>query len=83
VRNDFLAGLDSTYDIAQTFAWYYRFNRDANAIDSLMQAIDSLTPRDIDRYAQKYFTPQGRIVTTLWHGAAAGVSSSAAPTGVK
>jgi len=83
VRNDFLAGLDSTYDIAQTFAWYYRFNRDANAIDSLMQAIDSLTPRDIDRYAQKYFTPQGRIVTTLWHGAAAGVSSSAAAPGVK
>jgi zinc protease len=80
VRNDFLAGLDSTYDIAQTFAWYYRFNRDPNAIDALMQAIDSLSPRDIDAYAQKYFTPQGRIVTTLWHGAAARSSSS---TGVK
>ena len=81
VRNDFLAGLDSTYDIAQTFAWYYRFNRDANAIDALMWGIDSLTPHDIDAYAQKYFTPQSRIVTTLWHGTAAGASSSA--TGVK
>jgi zinc protease len=83
VRNDFLAGLDSTYDIAQTFAWYYRFNRNSNVIDSLMQAIDSLTPRDIDAYAQKYFTPQDRIVTTLWHGAAAGASSPPPAPGVK
>jgi zinc protease len=74
VRNDFLARLDSTYDIARTFAWYYRFNRDPAVLDTLMQAIASLTPRDIDRYAQKYFTPQGRIVTTLWHGPAPGAS---------
>ena len=83
VRNDFLAGLDSTYDIAQTFAWYYRFNRDPSAIDTMMQAIDSLSPRDIDSYAQKYFTPQGRIVTTLWHGPAPGAPSSAPGQGVK
>ncbi|HLK34768.1 MAG TPA: pitrilysin family protein [Terriglobales bacterium] len=76
VRNDFLGGLDSTYDIARTFAWYYRFNRDPNVLDTLMQSINSLTPRDIDRYAQKYFTPQGRIVTTLWQGAAPGASAS-------
>jgi len=83
VRYDFLAGLDSTYDIAQTFAWYYRFNRDPAVIDSLMQAIEALTPRDIDRYAQKYFTPQGRIVTTLWHGPAPEASSAAPAAGVK
>ncbi|HKW26609.1 MAG TPA: pitrilysin family protein [Terriglobales bacterium] len=83
VRNDFLAELDSTYDIAQTFAWYYRFNRDPNAIDALMQAIDSLAPRDIDAYAQKYFTRQGRIVTTLWHGPAPGAFSSAPASGEK
>jgi zinc protease len=83
VRNDFLAGLDSTYDIAQTFAWYYRFNRDPAAIDQLMQGIDSLSPRDIDAYAQKYFTPQGRIVTTLWQGPAPGSSASAPAPGVK
>ena len=79
VRNDFLAGLDSTYDIAQTFAWFYRFNRDPNVIDTLMKAIDSLTPRDIDSYAREYFTPQGRIVTTLWHGAADAPSPAPAP----
>src|SRR5690348_1415346 len=83
LRNDFLAGLDSTYDIAQTFAWYYRFNRDPNAIDALMQGINSLRPSDIDRYAQKYFTPQGRIVTTLWQGPVPGASASAAAAGVK
>ena len=77
VRNDFLEGLDSTMNIAQTFAWFYRFDRDPQVIDRLMQAIDSLKPRDIDRYAQKYFTPQGRIVTTLWHGPASGASNSA------
>ncbi len=83
VRNDFLAALDSTYDIAQTFAWYYRFNRDPAVLDTLMQAIDALTPRDIDRYAQKYFTPQGRIVTTLWHGTSPGGTASASAPEVK
>jgi zinc protease len=68
VRNDFLAGLDSTGSIAQTFAWYYRFNRDPRVIDMLMQGIDSLTPQDVDRYGKTYFTPSRRIVATLWHG---------------
>ena len=69
VRNDFLGGLNSTLNIAQTFAWYYRYNRDPHVLDTLMQGIDSLTPKDIDAYAEKYFTPQGRVVTTLWHDA--------------
>ena len=72
VRNDFLAGLDSTGSIAQLFAWYYRFNRDPQVLDTLMQGIDSLTPQDVDAYATKYFTPQGRIVSTLWHDAEGG-----------
>ena len=72
VRNDFLGGLNSTGRIAQAFAWYYRFNRDPHALDALMEGIDSLTPQDIDAYARKYFTPQGRVVTTLWHDQKAG-----------
>ena len=67
VRNDFLAGLDSTGSIAQAFAWYYRFGHDPHVIDTLMQGIESLTPKDVDAYADSYFTPKGRIVTTLWH----------------
>ncbi len=73
-RNDFLAGLDSTGSIAQLFAWYYRFDRDPRVLDTLLQGIDLLTPQDVDAYAAKYFTPQRRIVTTLWQeqGGAAG-----------
>lgn len=67
VRNDFLGNLESTGSIAQTFAWYYRFNRDPHVLDMLMAGIDSLTPQDVDAYANKYFTAQGRVVTTLWH----------------
>jgi zinc protease len=67
VRNDFLGGLDSTGSIAQAFAWNYRFSHDLHVLDTLMAAIDSLTPQDVDAYATKYFTPQRRIVTTLWH----------------
>lgn len=71
VRNDFLGELDSTQAIAEHLAWYYRFNRDPDVFESLMQAIDSLNPRDVDEYAAKYFTGQGRVITTLWHDAAA------------
>jgi zinc protease len=67
VRNDYLGGLDSTLSIAQAYAWAYRFSRDPHVIDTLMQGIDSLTPQDIDAYATRYFTPQRRMVTTLWH----------------
>jgi zinc protease len=67
VRNDFLGGLNSTVSIAQTFCWYYRFNRDPQVLDQLMTAIDALTPQDIDQYAQAYFTPERRIISTLWH----------------
>jgi hypothetical protein len=29
----------------------------------------------VDAYASKYFTPQGRIVTTLWHDQAAATAA--------
>jgi len=67
-RNDLLGSLDSTGNIARLFAVNYRFDRDSHVFDTMMRAIDSLTPADIDRYATKYFTPQRLIVTTLWHG---------------
>jgi predicted Zn-dependent peptidase len=70
IRNDFLGELDSTDNIAEHLAWYYRFNRDPNVFESLMQAINALSPKDVDEYAAQYFVPQGRIVTTLWHDSA-------------
>ncbi len=70
VRNDFLGSLDSTGNIAEIFGEYFRFNRDPNVFEELMQALDSLTPADIDAYAQKYFTANRRVITTLWKGEA-------------
>jgi zinc protease len=66
VRNDFLARLNSTTNIASLFAGYYRFGYDAQAIDKAMAAIQALTPADIDAYASKYFTPSQRVSATLW-----------------
>ncbi|HYX70458.1 MAG TPA: pitrilysin family protein [Terriglobales bacterium] len=66
VKNDFLAQLNTTENIATTVAWYYRFNRDPDSIDELMRSMMALKPADIDAYAQKYFNAQGRIVGTLW-----------------
>jgi len=66
VRNDFFAALDSTGSVAQSFAWYYRFNRDPRVLDMVIQSIDNLTPKDVDAYANKYFIPKGQVITTLW-----------------
>ncbi len=67
VKNDFLARLDTTEDIAQTLAVFYRFNRDPHVLDTLMQSLDELQPTDIDEYAGKYLTRDSRLVGTLWH----------------
>ncbi|MBI2955976.1 MAG: insulinase family protein [Acidobacteria bacterium] len=64
-RYDFLAAMSSPARIAQTFAWYYRFDRDPDVFEKLLQSVQKLTPRDIDRFAQKYFVPENRAVLTL------------------
>jgi zinc protease len=68
VKNDFLAQWDTTDDIAQSLATFYRFNRDPHVLDTLLQLVEELQPADIDNYATKYFTREGRLVGTLWHG---------------
>jgi predicted Zn-dependent peptidase len=69
VKNDFLARWDTTDHIAQSLATFYRFNHDPHVLDTLLQSVDELQPADIDDYASKYFTREGRLVGTLWHGA--------------
>jgi len=64
-RYDFLAGWSSPADIAQAFAWYYRFDRDPEVFEKLLRAVDQLRPEDIDAFARKYFTPENRAVLTL------------------
>jgi len=65
-RNDLLARFDSTPNIAEQFAWFYRFNRDPNVFDTLVASVNALKPGDIDAYAARYFIPSGRVITTLW-----------------
>jgi zinc protease len=69
IKNDFLAQWDTTDHIAQSLASFYRFNRDPHVLDTLLQSVEELQPSDIDDYAARYFTRDGRLTGTLWHGA--------------
>jgi len=69
-RYDFLAQMSSPPNIAQNFAWYYRFTRDPEVFEKLLGSVQDLTPRDIDRFAQQYFVPENRAVLTLAYQAA-------------
>jgi len=70
VKNDFLAGMSNTLSIATTMGAFYRYQQDAHAIDKTFTALQTLTPKDIDDYAKKYFIAKGRVTATLWHDAA-------------
>ena len=69
-RYDFLAQMSSPANMAQQFAWYYRFTRDPDVFEKLLASVQNLEPRDIDRFAQKYFVPENRVVLTLAYEAA-------------
>ena len=64
-RYDFLAALISPEKVASTLSWYYRFDRDPAALDTMLAAVDALTPEDIDAFAAERFRPENRIVLTL------------------
>jgi predicted Zn-dependent peptidase len=64
-RYDFLAAMSSPANIAQTFAWYYRFDRDPEVFDNTLTAVGRLTPQDIESFARKHFVPEDRVVLTL------------------
>jgi zinc protease len=69
---DMLAGFDSPGDVASSFAWYYRFERDPQVFDRLVQSVRKLTPEDIDAFARKYFTSDNQVLVTLaYEGASA------------
>ncbi|MDZ7290615.1 MAG: insulinase family protein [candidate division KSB1 bacterium] len=62
---DFLAGLNSPAGIAQTLAWYYRFERDPQVLDKLLESVQKLRPQDFDAFAKKYFVPENRLIVTV------------------
>lgn len=64
-KYDFLASMDSPANVARTFAWYYRFERDPDVLDKLIASIERLTPADIDAFATKYFGENNRVIITM------------------
>ena len=62
---DLLAQLDSPGDIAENFAWFYRFERDPEVFDKLVASVRALTPADIDAFAREYFTADNQVIVTL------------------
>jgi zinc protease len=64
-RYDLLAQLSSPASVAQLFAWYYRFDRDPQVFDAMIEAANRVRPEDIDAFARRYFIPENRVVVTL------------------
>lgn len=64
-RYDVLAQLDSPGDIAANFAWYYRFERDPDVFDRLVESVSRVTPQDIESFARTYFVPSNQVLVTL------------------
>ena len=62
---DFLAQLNSPANVALQLAYYYRFERDPQVIDKLVQSVQDLTPADIDHYARTYFVDNSRVIVTM------------------
>jgi len=57
--------MSSPANISQTFAWYYRFDRDPDVFEKMLNAVAKLTPKDVDAFAKKHFVAENRAVLTL------------------
>ncbi len=64
-RYGFARGLDNTEEIASSLAAYVRYDRRYETLNELFRTFSSLTPADMQAAAQKYFTDNNLIVTTL------------------
>lgn len=65
LRYGFTAGMDNTASIGGILARYVHFDRDPELINRLFATYDSITPEDISRYTNKYFTDRRRVTVTL------------------
>jgi zinc protease len=61
----FLMGLDTPDHVAGGLARYVAVTGGIEDIDRLYKQIDAVTPQDIMKAAQKYFTPERRTVVVL------------------
>jgi zinc protease len=61
----FLMGLDTPDHVAGGLARYVAVTGGIEAVDQLFKQIESITPQEIMKAAQKYFTPERRTVVVL------------------
>jgi zinc protease len=64
-RYSFVRTLDNTDAIAATLAQFVRYNRSYNTLNRAYELYAQLTPQDLRKAAQTYFTDKGLIVGTL------------------
>lgn len=68
---DLLAQISSPAEAASIYSWWYRFEKDVDVFDKLVDSINALTPQDIDRFVQAVFVPENQVILTLTGPAAA------------
>ncbi len=72
LRYRFLLGLNNSESIAEAVAHFVALRRTPETINRLHRVYEALTPQDIQRVAQRYFTEAGRTTVTLQSGEGAG-----------
>lgn len=65
MRYGLAMALDNTEDIAAVLASYTHYERRGDTINRLFRSLDSVTPSDVQRVAQRLFTDKNLVISAL------------------
>lgn len=68
LKYSFASALDNTEAVADSVVQVVTATRSVDTLNEIYRRYDRVTPEDVRRVANKYFTDRGMIVTTLAHG---------------